>query len=325
MNKFLEKINEAKSILLLMLYFVLLFILTYKVYEHVFKFYVMVKFDEVAPITKSLNVYYKGFRVGKTTDIKPGADFKYTLVKIIFNSDVSILPNNITAKVKHQADETNRGTGKIYIEIIYPDSPSVNLIKRGDTINGKMEPDINSFMSSQVESGALNAISANMNKTLMSAEKTSDALRDLFNTINEMVLEMQPNLVASSKNLASTTRNLDAMSKDLSQMAAKLNQSVSSDEVSNILSNINESTNQIQVMTSNMKQISIDVNKATLNLEQTAANIDTTVVGIQETVTNVKNITGGICKLLGQRFPGMRLMFGKPFDKEDTQGCSCGK
>lgn len=65
-------------------------------------------------------------------------------------------------------------SGKDYIELIYPDMPSVGLLKSGTIIEGKTAMDIESFMSAQAESGVFASISDNMGSTLKSVEKTSD-------------------------------------------------------------------------------------------------------------------------------------------------------
>ena len=84
---------------------------------------IVVKFDDLEPFERQMNVYYKGFKVGKTVKIYPDKEYTNTYLKLkIYPSDIN-LPNNITAKI-------NKTKTKEYINIIYPESPSLKKNKR---------------------------------------------------------------------------------------------------------------------------------------------------------------------------------------------------
>ena len=46
---------------------------------------ILVKFDDLEPFERKMNVYYKGFKIGKTTKIFPDKDYKNTYLKYYLN------------------------------------------------------------------------------------------------------------------------------------------------------------------------------------------------------------------------------------------------
>ena len=61
---------------------------------------VIAEFSELGPFYKTMPVYYKGYKIGKTGKVRPSKDFKTTLVSIIFYPEELKLPANVSAKVK---------------------------------------------------------------------------------------------------------------------------------------------------------------------------------------------------------------------------------
>jgi len=324
MKEFLKKIIEIlrrtaqddrfKRVILLVFYLILLFFAARFVYNHLVKFYVNAKFVEVPPAHGRLDVYYKGFRVGKTAGIKPGPEFQHSIVKLVFDRDISELPENITAIVK-KADDQDEIKGKFYVQIIYPHAPSLVKIKKGDTIEGQMEQDINSFMAEQLASGALNNISGNMASTLNSAKKASDDLSKLINNVSGLVSDARPHLSAMSKNLADTTKNLNDMSLNMSELTEKLNLSATKEKTGDIVTNIDE-------ITKNMSEVTQNLNKATKNLDKTMEKVDLAVAGVNVTIDNTNHITSGLYNTLSRRFSGTRILFGKAIDKNAPVGAA---
>jgi ABC-type transporter Mla subunit MlaD len=285
---FLKRLSAHKSKFLAVIYLVLVFFAAGRVYESVFKFYVSAKFDELGPISKSMPVYYKGFKVGKTGKVMPSTDFKTTHVKLVFKSNMSLLPENVYAKVRKFNDEEKTGH---YIEIDYPNVPAKSMLKKGDVIEGKTEPDMASFMSSQLESGALGAMSDHANDALTSLGKTSDAARDLIKDINKLVDEMRPNILATTKNLAQTTGNAAQITGELGDLSLKLNHSLKQKGVD---------------------EASANIGKTIANIEQTTAKLNASMDNLDASLGNVKNITGGLNETLSKRFGTARVIFGTP-------------
>jgi ABC-type transporter Mla subunit MlaD len=331
MREQLKKIGEQKYKLLFCICLAVLVFPAFKTYEHFFKFYITACFSELGPISRSMPVYYKGFRIGKTDRIMPSPDFKTSSVRLIFNSDMSLLPENVTAKVKNFDDEGQRK--EHYIEIEYPVEPSKKFLRKGDVVRGMTEPDIASFMSAQVESGAFGAISDNAAKTMVSIEKTSDSVRELVKDVKLLLDQMRPDVLAAVKNANSAAKNLDNAAKntskitsEINEFSVKLNKSVNKAGMESAASNLGKTFENLEQSTQNLKEITENVDKATSGLGGTFAKLDSSMDELNSTMTSVKNITDGVNQTMGKRFGGARLIFGKPTGASTgAAGSSCGE
>jgi ABC-type transporter Mla subunit MlaD len=261
------------------IYLILLAAITFWVYKRVTCFYVMANFENLGPVSKSMPVYYKGFIVGKTGKVIPDADFKSSNIKIFFKTDMSMLPANVYAKVRKFDDNK-----KQYIEIEYPDLPEKQVLLKGSVIDGQTEADINSFMSSQLQSGALGAMSENTNNALTSVGKTADAATELLDEITNLVHTARPDILAATKNLSDTTAQIN-------DLTTKLNQSAPQKGVNKASTNIGETI---------------------ANVEQISENINQVTVKLNNSMTDVNNITAGLNQTLGKRFGVARLIVGTP-------------
>lgn len=316
LKKALQKIKESKGLILRLFYLIVLLLAARFVYNHFVKFYLNVKFDEVPPAHGHLDVYYKGFKIGRTAGIKPGPEFQHSIVRLIFNKDISTLPDNITAIVK-KVDAQDEIKGRFYVLIVYPHAPSLHKIKKGDTINGEIEQDINSFMAEQLASGALSDVSSNMASTLNSAKKASEDLSKLINNISGIVTDARPHISEMAKNIAGTTEHLNDMSANMSELTAKLNLSATKEKTNDIVTNIDDITRNINEVTQNL-------NKATKNLDKTMEQVDLAVAGVNVTIANTNHITSGLYETLSHRFSGARLIFGKAVTPDETTGAAAG-
>ncbi len=305
-----DKIYGQRYKILLAIFLLIMIFPAMKVHEHFFKYYIVAQFNELGPISITTPVYYKGFKIGKVAKIKPSPDFKTSNVKLIFDHNMSMLPSNVSVKVK-KFDVKKQGHNH-YLDIEYPDAPALTILKKGSTIKGVTEPDMASFMAKQVESGAFNAISNNAGKAIESLEKTSDSARDMIEVITDLIDRMKPDLLAAAKsansaaaNVDETTKNTMQITAEMNELAIKLNKSVSKVGVEEAVSNIGKTLENLERATENMKSITVNVDKATTNLDQTFYKIDSSM-------GNVQNITEGMNNTLNKRFGGARVIFGKP-------------
>ena len=132
-------------------------------------------FTELEPFPRNINVYYKGFRLGRTTKVYPSKDFTQTYVDMRLHMDDFSLPDNITAKVKTK-------NKRDYIELIYPDMPSVTYLKNKAKIKGEKGVSFASYFQEQADSGNLDDLTDNLSDTVEAAGQTMEALTDLFHT-----------------------------------------------------------------------------------------------------------------------------------------------
>ncbi len=273
---------------------------------------IKVRFKELGPIYSSMPVYYKGYKIGKTKRVKPSEDYKYTIVQVILYPENLSLPRNIGAKVK------KLDNGKDYIELTYPDAPSLSTLTNNDTIEGATAADIESFMSAQIESGVFSSMGDNMNKTLSSIEITSNELNGFFKDLRVVLQENRPNIKMS------TDATLEIL-ENISNITASIDDTLSGDELKNITKNMSGSSSDIKETTENVLTISQNINKATKDLDKTMSKIDATIEEAHKTAKNATNISCGIKQLLEKRFAGIRLFFGQPTSPKNCSNCKINK
>lgn len=316
--------KKYKDLFLLLILAFLIFVFLSKIYELFFANFIYAKFTDLGPLSKKMPVYFRGYKIGKIRKIRPSDDYTYTIVRIrIFAKNLK-LPINTIAQVK------KRDRKKNYIELVYPDSPSIVNLKRGDEIEGRAAFDFKEYFTSQVDSGVLDKITGNTSNAIASVERTSDEIQGLIADFRAILKENKPNIKSTTDNAVLITENaaimidfLGLMSKDLSEIAHKLNLSIKEDKIDGTMSNITSASDNIVATTKNIKDASknvVDITKnveiASAKLENTVSKIDATIDGAHTVMSNVSAITCGFRKLLSKRFAGLKLFFGKPMECE---------
>ena len=251
-------------------------------------------FDELEPFPHNINVYYKGFRLGRSTRIYPSKDFTQTYVDMNLHMDNFSLPDNITAKVKTK-------NKRDYIELIYPDMPSVRYLKNHDKIKGAKGVNFASFIQDQADSGGLDDLSENLSETVEDAGETMKALTDLFHTANDILVDLRPSLKESGENLALASRNLASIS-------IELNNSTGQKRLDNTFSNIELITKNLELTTANTALLTKRADS------ETVALLNCLISNANKVVLNINDIIKGFKVTLSKRFAGMRLIFGKPLE-----------
>ena len=263
-------------------------------------------FEELEPFPRNLNVYYKGFKLGRSVRVRPSKDFTNTRVDMILNAKGISLPDNITAKVK-------RKDKKDYIELEYPDAPSITDIKNHSVIQGKKSFDISGYIDEQAEGGGLDEIKDILNDTVESAGDTLDALTELIGTANDILKDLRPSLKITGENLA-------VMSQNLSDVTGELSRSAKPNRLYNTFANIEQTTKNIERATKNLENASLNVSNITKHADsQTISLVDcviqntnAVIENVNVVVSNVNDIVKGFKATLSKRFAGMKIMFGKP-------------
>lgn len=239
---------------------------------------IIVKFEDLEPFERQMNVYYKGFKVGKTTKIYPDEDYIHTYLKLkIFPHNIK-LPNNIIAKIK-------RNKNKEYISLIYPESPSLTKIKNDEEIKGDISKDINSILNESIDENDVDEIIDETSSLIESTNNAIQNLNNIFVEIGDIVNNSKKDIKIATSNLAKTARNLE-------QMTAKINNSISENEINSTLKNIEDTTK-------NLEEITNQVNETTIPIVNSIA-------------CDGKEITNGIKNTLKTKMGVIKLMFGKP-------------
>lgn len=274
--------------------------------HNIYNLRVTAVFEDMEPFPHNLNVYYKGFKLGRSIRVHPSKDFTTTQVDMVLKAKDLSLPDNITAKVKSK-------NKKDYIELEYPDAPSITYLKNHSFIQGKKGLDIAGYIDKQAEGGGLDEIKDNLNKTVESASGTLDAMTELINTGNDILKDLRPSLKETGENLAN-------MSKNLADVTSELNRSAKPQRLDNTFVNIEQTTKNIERTTKNLELASVNIANISSHTQTETiglvdcviANTNTVVKNINTVVTNTNDIVKGFQATLNKRFAGMKIMFGRP-------------
>ena len=309
---FINKYQRAIKIILIS---ILALMILSKIYEEVFGYHFKARFKELGPLSSHMPVYFRGYKVGKTMKVSPADNYQYTIVKIrVFPRDLKIPVNTIAKAQKFDS-------GKDYIELVYPDSPAIEMVEQGSEIEGKTTVDIKKFMSSQIDSGILGEITNNASTTLASVEKTSNEIKGLVADFREILQENRPNIKLTTDNIVKVSENLGYMSLDLSILASHVKDAVDKKQIESAVNNLNQSTKNVELATRNLEGMTHNLDHATKDIDKTVAKVDATVGQANEMACHLKNITKGFRELLCKKFAGLRLFFGTPMDNCPCRTC----
>jgi ABC-type transporter Mla subunit MlaD len=306
MKKIKQNIPKVKKDIKRMSIILICFLAVTWLYIYNTRYYVIVRFNELGPITKNMAVYYNGFKVGKIASIEPDNDFRHTLVRVNLNAKNLKLPQNTTVYVE------NLPNGELYLQFVYPESPSLTTIKRGDVLEGISPYSLEGFMLGQNISGVSDVVSIHVIKALQATEIANIEMRNFFKNSSELVEGNSQEIKESTKNTAAMTKSLAEMAENLNQTSKKLNNSLDEKSLRDSTTNIRNSTSNINDSTSNIKETTENICKATKDIDKTMKKIDDTVSKANSTVENLNSMTTGLNETLSKRFGGARIMFGTP-------------
>lgn len=292
MQKFPENISKItieikKSLIILV---ILLSIIG--VYIYYTTYYVIIRFDELGPLTKNMTAYYNGFKIGKIVRIEPDNDFRHTLVKVNLTHKNINLPQNTTVHVERFPN------GELYLQFIYPSSPSFKTIKRGDILEGISPYSLEQFMLGQNIGGVTDIVSQHVIKTLNATEIANQEIKIFFQNSSKLVNENRKGINVSVNNTAAMTKSLAQMAENLNQTSKKINDALDEATLKDTTSNIRDTTD--------------NVSRATKDIDKTIKKIDNTIFHANAAAENLNSITCGLNETLGKRCGGMRVMFGIP-------------
>lgn len=281
------------SFILLLFSFVLIFFFIKYISNVVHYTHIKAEFTELAPFSKNMPVYFKGFKIGKVTKILPKDDFTATQMSVTLFPENVKFPKNISLKVKSYKKNMT------YAEIELPELASEKTLKDGDTIKGETNMTFESIMQKQAESGSFDLIIGTLGEIMV----------NLNNTIKEtegLVKDIRVTFKNNENFISVSTRNLSEATGNLTKTSVTLSSTVDQKTLDRTMKNIEETSN-------NMRNITRNIDCATRNLSDTMENVN----GISE---NVNGITNSVNCTMKNRFGGFRLIFGKA-----DQNCKCKK
>ena len=249
------------------------------------------RFRELEPFRHNISVYYKGFRLGKTTKVHPGEDYQKTMIDMLIKNKGVQLPAN-TEIILRRKDK------KDYIELVYPDAPYIERLKHGAIIDGHLGVNFENFLEDQARNGGLDEIKENVNNTVKSAGETFEALTMMLNVMTDILNDVRPSIDEA-------VENLNISSKNLERMSDTLRKSVDKGYIDTALYNLQETSGNLVVTTKNFGGFSDNLNK------QSSVLVNSLLERLNTLVCNINQIVVGIGETLKKRFGGIRLFMGK--------------
>ncbi len=301
MHDFHEDISLIKKDKKRIFIWIICFFIFVGILIYINTFFVIVRFDELGPVSKNMVIYYNGFRVGKIVNIRPDKDFKHTLVTVNLTERRLNLPRNTMVEVK------NFPSGELFLQFIYPTTPSLIAMRRGDILEGISPYSLEEFMLGQNGTSVTDVVSKHIIQTLNSARLAAHDISHFFRSSSVIIKENRQGLKNSVDNTEQMTRNLAETSENLNQASKKLNSAIDSDS-------FRESTLNIKDSTKNIKETTENINRATKDLDKTMKKVDETVANANSTAGNLNTITGGLQNTLSKKFGTMRVIFGTPIN-----------
>ena len=267
---------------------------------------ITVKFKELRPLPRHVEVLYKGIKIGHVVSAKHTDDYEHTLVKLALRSKHLALPNNMRAELRI---EKRKDKDYDYIELFKPDDPHGNLCE-GCIISGESMVDANSYFANQSRE-TLEGIKENLYQASASLNDTLKALDELFGILYTTVDENRKNINTVTNNLSHTTTNINSITE-------KINKSVKEEEINQSLNDIQESLDNIRKATDSLAGVVDNISGPANSL---SSMLPSTIDRTECIIKNVEDITCGVASTLKKPFGGMRLIFGKTITKD--QNCNC--
>ena len=247
-------------------------------------------FNDIRPFDGQINVYYKGVKIGKTTDKTHSNDLLRTNVKITLWNKKLKLPLNTKAMLKKRIKNDQEID---YIELIYPQIPSERFISEHSHIHGYSTIDIKEYLKNQSPED-LDKIKSNLMTASENLYTTLDAIGGLFVLIQDILHENRGNIKNSTTNFKDTTHNISNVTK-------KIDNIIIEEQWNNTFKNIENSTGGLHNFTNN-------INDTVTEFDKTMPN---TLENTNQITENLRSITCGIKQTLSKKFGGLRLFFGK--------------
>lgn len=250
---------------------------------------IIIHFKDLDPLREQLPVYYNGFKIGRSVKVYPDKDYKSTLVDIRVDLKKLKLPANTTATLR-------RKDKKDYIELVYPKSPYLENLKRNDIIEGYLGINFEHYLQAQAESGGLDEIKENVNRTIVSAGKTFDSLTGMIDVLADILKDVQPLIT-------DTAKNLELTSKNLAEASLEINKSISKGYIDKSLYNIQQTSDNLVLITKNTTGFTDGLNK------QSSILVNCLLKNLNLVVCNINIIVENIKDTLNKNLGGLRLMF----------------
>lgn len=288
---------------------------------------IIVKYKDAPPISysifnRTIDAHYRGCKVGQVSKVNLSKDQKC----VEFHLDIYYknlkLPKNTPILLR-----TENFYGKKYLDIHYPEAPSLELLSNGDCIEGlELYEGLDEYLIEEFKIGRARNFLTNLSSIIEILEKTlkknenekcitqsvSDAaivLKNLREIIDDPKVkkEIHKTINNAPKSINQTLENIETMNEHMDKMTElmpEMNQSILK---SNSL--LNESNNNL-----------CSINKKVPEIPQSL------VKNADKLIVRTDCFESEMSKILSKRFLIFRLIFGNPgksFKNCSKKECDC--
>lgn len=257
---------------------------------------ILVEFQKMRPIKEKVNVYYNGFKVGRTAGLKPCDHSKNICSKVRLDKNLMILPKNIEIKLKQKKISDNKFED--YMEIQYPVSPDFETIKDGAIIKGEVASGFHNYLNEEVSYSDMEMIKQNLISATDNLNKASGILVDILSSIDDVTSNSKQNSKLLISNLNKTVSNL-------SLLIGKIDNSLDDKVIRSIFYNVDDSTKNLNGTLENIRNFTYELNSG-------SGDITGTMNSLNSISRNIDEIVQGVNCTLQKPFGGLRLIFGAP-------------
>lgn len=257
---------------------------------------ILVEFQKMRPIKEKVNVYYNGFKVGRTAGLKPCDHSKNICSKVRLDKNLMILPKNIEIKLKQKKISDNKFED--YMEIQYPVSPDFETIKDGVIIKGEVASGFHNYLNEEVSYSDMEMIKQNLISATDNLNKASGILVDILSSIDDVTSNSKQNSKLLISNLNKTVSNL-------SLLIGKIDNSLDDKVIRSIFYNVDDSTKNLNGTLENIRNFTYELNSD-------SGDIKSTMQSFNSISRNIDEIVQGVNCTLQKPFGGLRLIFGAP-------------
>ena len=257
---------------------------------------ILVEFQKMRPIKEKVNVYYNGFKVGRTAGLKPCDHSKNICSKVRLDKNLMILPKNIEIKLKQKKISDNKFED--YMEIQYPVSPDFETIKDGAIIKGEVASGFHNYLNEEVSYSDMEMIKQNLISATDNLNKASGILVDILSSIADVTSNSKQNSKLLISNLNKTVSNL-------SILIGKIDSSLDDKVIRSIFYNVDDSTKNLNGTLENIRNFTYELNSD-------SGDIKSTMQSFNSISRNIDEIVQGVNCTLQKPFGGLRLIFGAP-------------
>lgn len=290
---------------------------------------IIARYQELPPLPRNVDVFYKGLKIGRISKKKLGSDALGVLVYMSVDRKILMLPINTTAKIILSNENKKQ---KTYVDIMYPSSPKGEYLKNGSVIQGTIQKNLDYYIDKYSRSGLVDKVVGDFAGTSESVTKTTEEIQQIAKNINLIILENRTDIRLSFKNIRKSTENIEKSSEGLSRFlndiaiqnniretttiinssARNIEQITKKNSLTNTFDNVNTTTKNLNDASMNIKNFTESINKSAECFDETLKKANCTIDEVSCAAKNVSHMTTGISDILSKKFAFLKLTFGHP-------------